>query len=470
MLEARIIRNSQSFFSSIIVMVKKKDGTWRMCVDYKHLNKYTVKDKFPILVIEEFLDELNGAKVFSKLDLRSRYHQIRINEADFHKTAFRVHEGYYKFIVMPFGLTNAPSTFQSLMNIVFRPYLRKFVLLFFDDTLIYNKSEEEHWKYLQILLQTMQQHTLFSKQSKCSFQVNKVEYLGYTITAQGVSTYPTKIQAMESWHEPQTMNQLRGFLGLTALSQSKVDHSFQVKWLPKLLGFDYEISYNKGGENVVADALARQGFKEKRKDNGADEQMRTTIVQHYHADAAVKKFIRECDVFQRQKADLAAYPGLLQPLPVPKKIWSEISMDFIVGLTKPQGFSVARSVETEFLAIVFNDALTSEEALTCEPTVSPLNDNKIEFKISFDESDDEDYTVIYDKNSFSYKIISVNDLKTNSKNDNDKVNMPSFSSPEPEVGYSNDLDFFKDFENEFPAIVYNDALTSKSDFLTIKYR
>ncbi|GKA08755.1 hypothetical protein Tco_0688086 [Tanacetum coccineum] len=125
-----------------------------------------------------------------------------------------------------------------------------------------------------------------------------------------------------------------------------------------------------------------------------------------------------------------------------------------------------RFVEIEFPAIIFNDSLTFEETPSCEPTVSPLNDNKIDFRISFDESDDEDYTMIYDKNSFSYKIISVNDLKTDSENDNDKVNMPSFLSPEPTVSYFNDLDFFKDFENEFPAIVYNDALTSKLDFLT----
>ncbi|GJX98623.1 hypothetical protein Tco_0355642 [Tanacetum coccineum] len=125
-----------------------------------------------------------------------------------------------------------------------------------------------------------------------------------------------------------------------------------------------------------------------------------------------------------------------------------------------------RSVETEFPAIVFNDSLTFEETPSCEPTVSPLNDNKINFRISFDESDDEDYTVIYDKNSFSYKIILVNDLKTDSENDNDKVNMPLFLSPEPTVSYFDDLDFFKDFGNEFPAIVYNDALTSKSDTST----
>ncbi|GJY95558.1 hypothetical protein Tco_0511919 [Tanacetum coccineum] len=125
-----------------------------------------------------------------------------------------------------------------------------------------------------------------------------------------------------------------------------------------------------------------------------------------------------------------------------------------------------RSIETEFPAIVFDDAFTSEVTHSYEPTVSPLNDNKIDFRISFDESDDEDYTVIFDKNLFSYKIISVNDLKTDLENDNDKVNMPSFPSPEPTFSCLNDLDFFKDFENEFPAIVYNDAQTSKSDFLT----
>nr|GEY88759.1 hypothetical protein [Tanacetum cinerariifolium] len=125
-----------------------------------------------------------------------------------------------------------------------------------------------------------------------------------------------------------------------------------------------------------------------------------------------------------------------------------------------------RSVETQFPAIVFDNALTSKVTPSYEPTASPLNDNKIDFRLSFEESDDEDYTVIYDENSFSYKIIFVDNLKTDTENDNDKVNMPSFSSSDPEVKYSNDLDFFKDFENEFSAIVYNDALTSKSDFLT----
>ncbi|GKF09807.1 hypothetical protein Tco_0044031 [Tanacetum coccineum] len=123
-------------------------------------------------------------------------------------------------------------------------------------------------------------------------------------------------------------------------------------------------------------------------------------------------------------------------------------------------------VETEFPAIVFNDTLTSETALSCEPMVSSLNNDEIDFRISFEESDNEDCTVIFDKNSFSYKIISVNNLKTDSENDNDKVNIPSFPSPEPTVSYFDDLDYLKDFEKEFPAIIYNDAQMSKSDFLT----
>ncbi|GKF15165.1 putative mitochondrial protein, partial [Tanacetum coccineum] len=168
LMDSGVIKASQSSFSSPIVMVKKKDGTWRMCVDYRQLNKYTVKDKFPIPVIQELMDELGGSAVFSKLDLRS---------------------GHYEFLVMPFGLTNAPSTFQSLMNTVFKPFLRKFTLVFFDDILVYSKIVEELCVYLKQVLEVMRHNKLFAKQSKCSFAVKKVECLGHVITREGLTGY-----------------------------------------------------------------------------------------------------------------------------------------------------------------------------------------------------------------------------------------------------------------------------------------
>lgn len=197
-----------------MLLVKKKDGAWRFCVDYRKLNEITIKNRFPLPIIEEILDELEEAEYFNKLDMRSGYHQVRMLPEDEYKNAFKTHHGHYQFKVMPFGLTNAPATFQCIMNQILQPFLRKFVLVFLEDILIYSKSFTEHLKHLEQVLEVLRANQLYLKQSKCSFAQTQLEYLGHIILAAGVATDPQKTHAMLHWPQPKTMIELRAFLGL----------------------------------------------------------------------------------------------------------------------------------------------------------------------------------------------------------------------------------------------------------------
>ncbi|XP_061360228.1 uncharacterized protein LOC133304232 [Gastrolobium bilobum] len=224
MLQNGMIQPSNSAFSSPVLLVKKKDGTWHFCVDYRALNAVIVQDKFPIPMIDALMDELYGATVFSKLDLRYGYHQIKMHPADIHKTTFRTHQGHYEFLVMPFGLSNAPSSFQATMNQVFSAFLRRFVVIFFDDILVYSSCLQEHLGHLQQVLSTLQTHCFFAKLSKCLFGQSSLQFLGHTISGEGVQLDPSKIQAIINWPTPMSATQVRAFLGLFGYYRRFIRH------------------------------------------------------------------------------------------------------------------------------------------------------------------------------------------------------------------------------------------------------
>lgn len=214
MLDKGGIKVSTSPFSSPALLVRKKTGDWRLCVDYRRLNALTTKNKYPLPLIEDLLDELHGAQWFTSLDLCSGFYQIRMAKGEEFKTAFQTHHDHFEYNVMPYGVTGGPATFQAVMNIILEPLLRKCVVVFIDDILIYSKSWEDHLKHIQEVLSILQQHKFHVKLTKCSFAKQQLAYLGHIVSIKGVATDPLKIKTVQDWPQPQNVKDVRSFLGM----------------------------------------------------------------------------------------------------------------------------------------------------------------------------------------------------------------------------------------------------------------
>jgi hypothetical protein len=239
LLKKGLIHPSSSLWGCPAIFVKKKDQSLRMCVDYRPMNAVTVKNKYPLPRTDILFDQLSKAKVFSKIDLRSGYHQIKIHPEDIPKTAFSTRYNLYEYLVMSFGLTNAPAHFMCLMNSVFMPELDKFVVVFIDYILIYSENEEEHAEHLRIVLTRLREHQLYAKFSKCEFWLREVPFLGHVLSDGGIMVDPTKVQEVLNWKAPTSVHEVRSFLGLAGYYRHFIlDFSKIAKPMTRLLQKD----------------------------------------------------------------------------------------------------------------------------------------------------------------------------------------------------------------------------------------
>src|SRR3954468_13312775 len=248
-LQKGFIQPSYASWGAPVLFVEKKARSQRLCIDYRSLNEVTIKNKYPLPRISDLFDQLEGACVFSKIDLRLGYFQLKIREQDIPKTAFTTRYGLYEYTVMPFGLTNAPAYFMNMMNKVYMEFLDKFVFVFIDDILIYSKSKEEHEEHLLLILEKLRDHKLYAKFSKCEFWLNKVGFLGHVMTKDGVAFDPAKVSVVTEWESPKSVKEVRSFLGLVGYYRIFIEKFSKVaKPMTELLKKDKKFSWSEGCE------------------------------------------------------------------------------------------------------------------------------------------------------------------------------------------------------------------------------
>uniref|UniRef100_A0A2N9IG11 Reverse transcriptase n=1 Tax=Fagus sylvatica TaxID=28930 RepID=A0A2N9IG11_FAGSY len=375
--------------------LQRQDGTWRMCVDCRAINNITVKYRHPIPRLDDMLDELHGSCIFSKIDLKSGYHQIRIKEGDEWKTAFKTKYGLYEWLVMPFGLTNAPSTFMRLMNHVLRTFIGRFVVVYFDDILIYSKNLDDHVVHVKSVLDVLRKERLFANLKKCTFYTDKLVFLGFVVSAQGIQVDEEKVRAIQDWPSPTSVGNVRSFHGLASFYRRFVKDFSSLaapltEVIKKNVGFrwgeeqekafqlikekltnapllslpnfskTFEIECDASGVGIGA-VLMQEGrpiayFSEKL--SGAALNYPTydkelyALGQHKlnKRHARWVEFIETfpyvirykqgkenvvADALSRRQAKSKVQPnGLYTPLPIPSEPWIDISMDFVLGLPR----------------------------------------------------------------------------------------------------------------------------------------
>ncbi|WVZ93838.1 LOW QUALITY PROTEIN: hypothetical protein U9M48_039792 [Paspalum notatum var. saurae] len=409
LLEKGFIRKSTSPWASLVLLTEKKDGTLRMCVDYRGLNAVTVKNKYPLSRIEDLFDQLKGACVFSKIDLRSGYHQLRIRPSDIPKIAFISRYGLYEYTVMSFGLTNASAFFMYMMNSVFMEYLDKFVVIFIDDILIYSKTEAEHEEHLRLKLR---EQKLYAKFSKCDFWIEEVKFLGHVISNGGIAVDHSK--ASENWKIPGDVKDIRSFLGLAGYGRrfiegfskiakpmmSLLKKNIKFKWMPACQGAFEELKKRLTTAPVLTFSDMHKPFSVYC--DASRLGLGCVLMQEGKVIAYASRQLRDHEKnYPTHDLELAAVvyalkkpAGLLQPLKIPEWKWEEIGMDFIVGLPRTQsGFDsiwVVRLHESMDTKLNFSSAYHPQTDGQIERTNQILEDMlracAIQYGTSWDKS------------------------------------------------------------------------------------